>query len=66
LIIEKFFKTNIENMFEDRKARIDIERKEELDAISRKAGKELIFKRDFFEWKLIKLTKQLKKTKKNK
>jgi hypothetical protein len=35
--LENFFKSNIENMFEDRKYRIYAERKDELDAVTRKA-----------------------------
>jgi hypothetical protein len=55
-VIEDFFKSNVENMLENRKIRHDQERKEELKAITRKAVRELNNEMDPAEWKLIKLS----------
>jgi hypothetical protein len=42
-------------MLEDREIRVDTERRDELDVITRKAGKELNYEMDPYEWKLVKL-----------
>jgi hypothetical protein len=40
-------------MLEDRKIRIDQERKEELDDNTRKTERELVCEMDLYEWRLI-------------
>jgi hypothetical protein len=48
-------RTNVENTLESRKILFDAEKRNELNVIDRKASRELNFKKNPFEWKLIKL-----------
>jgi hypothetical protein len=43
-MIEEFFRSNVDNMLEDRKIRVDQERKEELEIITRKAERKFVMK----------------------